>query len=133
MTDSTRSSVAKALRAAAPLAVTAFVVMLLLRFPPESYGFYPQCPIHQLFNLQCPGCGATRALTALLHGQITAAIHFNAPATMLFPVAPAYSIFVYTQFLRRKPIRCPNLPPTAIYAALAATVLFGVVRNLSSF
>jgi hypothetical protein len=133
MTDSTSSRVAKALRAAAPPAVAVFVVLLLLCFPPESYGFYPQCPLHQLFNLQCPGCGATRALTALIHGRIAAAIQFNPLATVLFPVVAVYSIFVYAQFVKRKPICWPDLPPTAIYAALAVTLLFGVTRNLSSF
>jgi hypothetical protein len=133
MTDSIRSRVAKVLRAAAPPAAVAFAVTLLLRFPPENFGFYPQCPLHQLLNLQCPGCGATRALTALLHGHIAAAIHFNPLATVLFPVVAVYGFFVYAQFLRRKPIRWPSLPPATIFTALAVTVLIGVVRNTSSF
>ncbi len=102
MTHSTRSRVANALRAAAPPAVIAFATATIVRFPPGHYGFYPQCPFHQLLSLQCPGCGATRALTALLHGQIAVAIHFNALATMLFPVVAVYGIFVYARFLRRK-------------------------------
>lgn len=27
------------------------------------------CVLHTLFNLYCPGCGGTRAISALLHGQ----------------------------------------------------------------
>ena len=133
MTHSTRSRVASALRAAAPPAVVALAVMLLLRFPPESCRFYPQCPFHQLLDLKCPGCGATRALADLLYGHLAAAIHFNALATLLFPVVAVYGIFVYAQFLRRKPICWPNLPPATIYTALSVTALFGVARNLSSF
>jgi Protein of unknown function (DUF2752) len=133
MIHSTRSRVANALRTAVPPAVVALAVMLLLRFSPESCRFYPQCPFHQLLGLQCPGCGATRALADLLHGHLAAAIHFNALATLLFPVVAVYGIFVYAQFLRRKPICRPNLPPATIYTALAVTALFGVARNLPSF
>jgi hypothetical protein len=113
--------------------VAALVAIVLLRFSPESYRFYPQCPFHQLLDLRCPGCGATRALASLLHGHIAVAIRFNALATLLFPVVAVYGISVYAQFLRRKHIRRPNLQPATIYTVLAVTVLFGVVRNLSSF
>ncbi len=133
MSHLTCSRPANVLRGAAPPAAAAFVVILLLRFPPESYGFYPQCPFHQLLGLQCPGCGATRALSALLHGHIAAAVHLNALATVLFPIVAIYGIFVYAQFLRRKPIHWPNLPPATLYTALAVTVLFGVARNLPWF
>ena len=133
MTHLIRSRVANPLRAAAPPVLVAFATAMLLRFPPGRYSFYPQCPFHQLLNLQCPGCGTTRALDAMLHGHLTAAIHLNPLATLLFPIAAVYSIFVYAQFLRRKPIHWPNLSPVTIYMALAVTVLFGVVRNIPSF
>ena len=62
------SRTADALRAAAPPAIIAFAATLLLRFPPAQYSFYPRCPVHQLLHLQCPGCGATRAIADILRG-----------------------------------------------------------------
>ena len=124
--------IANALRAAAPPAGIAFAVAILLRFPPERYSLYPQCPFRQLFNLQCPGCGATRALAALLRGDFAAAIHLNPLAAVLFPLAAAYGVVAYARFIKRLPIRL-HLPPVAVYAALAVTLLFGVIRNLPSF
>lgn len=59
---------------------------LLLRFPPERYGFWPACPFYALTGLQCPGCGATRALAALLRGNLVEAARFNALALGMLPV-----------------------------------------------
>lgn len=133
MSRSPRGRVASVLRAAMPLTGMAFATAILFRFPPERYSFYPQCPFHQLLDLQCPGCGATRALAALLHGDLAAAIHFNALATALFPLAAGYVIFAYTKYLKREPIHPHALPPATVYAALGVTLVFGVIRNLPLF
>src|SRR6478672_10439129 len=42
---------------------------ILYSTPPEQNRFAPPCLFHQMTGLQCPGCGATRALYALLHLQ----------------------------------------------------------------
>ncbi len=122
---------ADSLRAAAPPALVALAVTILLRFPPAQYSFYPQCPIRELFDLQCPGCGATRALAALLHGHFIEAMKFNALITLLLPFAAAYGIVCYIRLLQRKPIRWPQPPPAVLYAAFVITVVFTVIRNLA--
>ncbi len=38
---------------------------------------YPRCPVKMLTGLDCPGCGSTRALHALLHGRLLEAWQFN--------------------------------------------------------
>ncbi len=37
----------------------------------------PPCPLHALTGLYCPGCGSTRCLHALLHGDVTTAVAMN--------------------------------------------------------
>jgi hypothetical protein len=130
MRTSVCSQAANVLRAATPPAVLAFAFAILLRFPPWQCSFYPKCPINEFIHLQCPGCGATRAVAALLHGDIAAAIHFNALVTLLFPVAIVYGVALYIRFLRRLPTRCPNPPFAAVCALFAVTILFGVTRNI---
>jgi Protein of unknown function (DUF2752) len=126
----TRSRIADTVRAAVPPAVIALAATILLLFPPAHYSFYPQCPIYEYLHLQCPGCGATRALAALLHGHLAEAIHFNSLVTLLLPFAVTYGVLCYRRFLQRKPLRWPQPPPAAIYAALAIAAVFTVVRNL---
>ena len=122
--------IASIARAAAPLLVMAFATTVLLLFPPTRFRFYPQCPFHEYFHLQCPGCGGTRALAALLHGHLVEALLLNALITLLLPFAAAYGILCYNLFLQRKPLRWPHASPLAMHAAVALTAVFTVVRNL---
>jgi len=103
---------------------------VLLRFPPGQYSFYPQCPIYRYLHIQCPGCGTTRALAALLHGNVTEALRLNAFTTFLIPFAALYTAACYRRFLQRKPIQLPRLPHSAVYVTLALAAIFSIVRNL---
>jgi hypothetical protein len=127
---STHSRIANLVRAAAPLAVVTLAATVLLRYPPAQNSFYPQCPIHEYLHLQCPGCGATRALAALLGGHPVEAMHFNALATLLLPFAVTYGILCYHRFLQRRPIRWPQPTPIVTYASLIVAAVFTVIRNL---
>ncbi len=75
---------------ASMLAALAFLAVVLVRFPPDRYAIYPVCPIYHYLHLQCPGCGTTRALAALLHGHIAEAFHLNPFTTLLLPLALPY-------------------------------------------
>jgi hypothetical protein len=125
-----RIRIASIARAAAPLVVIALATAVLLLFPPAQFGFYPECPIRQYLHLQCPGCGGTRALAALLHGHLVEALHLNALITLLLPFAAPYGIRCYSLFLQRNPLRWPQASPLAMHAAAALTAVFTVVRNL---
>ena len=49
-------------------------------------GFGISCPIHSLTGFFCPGCGSTRAIKALINGDISLAFHNNA----LLLLSPAF-------------------------------------------
>jgi Protein of unknown function (DUF2752) len=118
------------LRAAAPLAIVAAVCGVLLRFPPAQNGFYPRCPVYESLHLRCPGCGSTRALAALLHGNFTEAIQLNGLTTLLVPIGAIYVLSWYFRFVRHDVDHWPQVPHVAIYAVLAVAILFTVARNL---
>jgi hypothetical protein len=130
MIPASRGRTADILRAAVPPAIIALGAILLLRFPPTQYNFYPQCPIHELFHLQCPGCGATRAIAAILHGHFIEAMSLNALITLLLPCVSAYGILCYCRLLQRKPLRRPQPPPAVLYALFSVTAVFTIIRNL---
>lgn len=50
------------------------------------------CPIRWAFGIPCAGCGMTRAVTALLHGDIAAALHFH-PLVFLLPIGVCVYFF----------------------------------------
>jgi Protein of unknown function (DUF2752) len=103
----------------------------LFRFSPEEYSFYPRCPFYALMHHYCPGCGATRAVAALLHGDVSAALHFNAAMTLLLPVLLWYFGRMYWTAARENRIDWPQVPQWSWKAALACVLLFAVARDLA--
>lgn len=53
---------------------------------PSHSGVYPQCLLYKLTGVYCAGCGATRALHALLHGRVLDALHDNALLVATLPL-----------------------------------------------
>ena len=98
-------------------------------FPPASHSFYPRCPLYMLTGWQCPGCGATRALYELLHGNIGAAWAYNQLFVALFPMLVITFAVQLCYFARHG--RWYVLPgqQKLVYAALIVAVCFGVARN----
>src|SRR5215468_12039931 len=39
-----------------------------------------RCPIAHLFHVPCPGCGMTRAVHLMLHGEVLRSLHMHALA-----------------------------------------------------
>jgi len=115
---------------AAVVSALAAMAVTLYRFSPESYGFYPQCPFHALTGLLCPGCGATRAVAALVHGNLAEAMRWNGLVVVLLPVGAAYGAWKYLQAVAGKPVVALEISNTAMFGMLGLALLFGIGRNL---
>ena len=103
---------------------------LLWRFPPASSRFYPRCPVYENFHIYCPGCGGTRAVSALLHGRLAEALQFNPLIVALLPLALAFAAVAWLRAIRDPEFRWPDVPGIWMKAALAAAIAFMVIRNL---
>ena len=103
---------------------------LLFWFPPEAHRFYPICPIYTYLGVLCPGCGATRALAALLHGELRQALALNALVVAALPLALAAGIRAYALAMRGERVCWPAVPNAALYSSLAAMAIFTVARIL---
>ncbi|MDD6437378.1 MAG: DUF2752 domain-containing protein [Prevotella sp.] len=58
--------------------ITGLVAVVVVYRMLSPYAWWmPQCPFHLLTGLQCPGCGFQRAMSALLHGHVVEAVHYN--------------------------------------------------------
>ena len=63
------------------------VAAAVFAFDPARVNIFPPCIFHRVTGLWCPGCGATRAMHQLVHGNLAAAFHFNPLAISILPVA----------------------------------------------
>lgn len=108
----------------------AAAALLLYRFPPQRYGFYPACPVYRYLHLYCPGCGSTRALSALLHGRFVEAVHYNPLFIVLLPLLVSFAAVAYWKAIARNEVKWPQLPTSAIIVLLAIMGVFTIVRNL---
>ena len=53
---------------------------------PNRHAVYPQCLLYNATGIYCAGCGATRAIHALLHGRVIEALHDNALFVAALPL-----------------------------------------------
>jgi len=62
---------------------------------PNHHAVYPQCWLYNTTGIYCAGCGATRAVHALLHGRVLDALHDN----VLFVSALPLLVFVIGSYV----------------------------------
>ena len=101
-------------------------------FNPSTHGFYPICLFHRITGWNCPGCGGTRSLYALLHGDWRLALKDNALFIALLAAAVVRGIWFAAKRIRRQPVG-NFLPVNILWALLAIAAVFAVLRNLPAF
>ena len=95
---------------------------VLLFFDPRKEAWFPKCAFFQITHLYCPGCGNTRALYHLVHGDFLQSIRNNC---LLIPVIVTLIILLIFPRL--------TIEKTVCYTVLIITILFFVLRNIPFF
>lgn len=98
------------------------VCIVVAKFDPSQFGFYPRCFFHQATGLHCPGCGVTRALHHLLNGRVDQAFFMN---PLLFLAMPFLVLLIFIPSLTRRPM----VP----FLAALILISYGILRNIPSF
>ena len=106
----------------------------LFTIDPSRHAVYPQCLLYNATGLYCAGCGATRALYALLHGRILTALHDNVLFIALLPLV-LYALGTYVgRAWRTHAWPAIQVDPTRLLrrgiAAFLVIVIFMIARNL---
>lgn len=101
----------------------------LFIFEPGRTGFFPICIFRFLTGLTCPGCGTTRALHEILHGDFQAALMLNPLLLLALPFL-LYAFLRYSVIVMRGGVPRRNvLPASYIYAIFFVVVGFWIFRN----
>ena len=105
---------------------------VLFFFDPGTHAFYPVCLFHAMTGLNCPGCGMTRALSALLHGNFLLALKDNSLFVLTLAGLLIWSVRLALLKMRNRPVTF-NVPPKFLWTFLALALVFAVLRNLPGF
>lgn len=101
----------------------------LFVFEPGKTGFFPACPFRMLTGFTCPGCGTTRALHQILHGDFAAAFVLNPVLVLAIPFL-VFALLRYSVIVMRGGVPRPNaLPAPFIYVIFVVIVSFWIFRN----
>jgi hypothetical protein len=99
-------------------------------FNPTTAGFFPVCPLYALTGFACPGCGMTRGLHALLHGDVLGALDYNLllPGILFFFGYLFVSLFL--TFARGRGLDFKIFTPLVIWGFFGFAFVFTILRNL---
>ena len=100
----------------------------------RKYGSPIPCVFYELTGFYCAGCGATRALDALVHFRISDAVGYNIFFVIVLPVVAYYGLKQYVAFVFGKdilPFPAPGLKTARIVFVLI--ILFAVLRNIPTY
>ena len=111
-------------RACGPAVPVALPLLwLLYHHSPESPGsLWPVCLFHCFTGLHCPGCGGTRALYWLLHGDLSRSLRCN--ILLLLLAGSLLALWGFSSLARK---------PAFVFGVAGAEVLFFLLRNLPCF
>jgi hypothetical protein len=124
-----KAIIERTLAAGTVAAILAALVLVRQINPSESH-LFPFCPFHALTNLNCPGCGATRGMHALLNGDVLTALRFNLLLVIFAPLI-FYAVLSLLFFaMRGRGLAFPIKSPNAAWWFAILLLVFGVVRNL---
>lgn len=91
------------------------------------------CIFHAVTGMQCPGCGVTRMLSALLHGDWRGAWESNAAVLTLSPVLAGLVGLSLVRWIRTGSARLPRWADAVTVVCVVLLLLFTVARNLPAF
>lgn len=114
------------------LVLIACLLWMLYRLIPISLGkFLLPCVVNSIFGLYCPGCGGTRAVSALFHGKFITSFIYHPLVLYTAVVAGWFLISQSIERISKHRIRIGlKYRDGYIWAALGILIINFLVKNM---
>ena len=113
------------------LALALAVGLILYRFSPTAYWFWPKCPVKLITGLSCPACGIQRFIHALTNGNVREALAYNYYLVYALPYAMCVVTAYYLPQSRLKDRMTEIFEgKTAVWLYIITFCIWFVFRNI---
>ena len=110
------------------LGIGAFVSV---KFGLGGDSWLPGCMFRELTGLHCPGCGMTRAVQAVVHGEMAKAFRFNPLGMILLPLVGVGICMEMLGWARGRPLPFRSVRGVwGVWTVAGVVALFWILRNL---
>lgn len=110
------------------VASLAFVYYLL-----HQAGIAIPCIFLKQTGLKCPGCGITRMLVALIHGEFEKAFYYNAFTLTILPFMIGYFTYKSIKYLKTGNVEYQKAEEIFFIILAAVAIVFAIIRNTSIY
>ena len=87
------------------------------------------CFFNLFFDVQCPGCGATRMILALVKLDFRSAFHYNPFLLVTFPIIFLIIVCSEVAYIRHGSRLLGGLK-LLVWLELISALIFGILRNI---
>lgn len=88
------------------------------------------CIFHVITNLDCPGCGVTRMLFAVLNLEFKLAFHYNFAIMLASPLLLFLSVQAIIYYIKEGVFYTSKRQSNIIWGLILYFLLFMVIRNI---
>lgn len=97
---------------------------------PSKHTFFPKCAFHMATGYSCPGCGSSRALYQLTHGNVLEALRLN-PGIMFLLGMGVTDFGRYIRSVKlSEPFQTVFANVRLVIGLVVGMLLYAVARNL---
>lgn len=97
---------------------------------PSEHSFFPKCSFYVATGFSCPGCGSTRALFHLTHGNVLEALRLNPGLMALITLGLTDYIRFVVSVIHGNPFQTLFGRLKLLGALMGVMLVYGVIRNL---
>jgi Protein of unknown function (DUF2752) len=115
----------------AVLALVGGFCVLTYLVPPDAGSFLPRCTLHETTGLHCPGCGGSRAVYALMHGDLLQAAAYNLYFVLALPFLLWWGGYGVWATIQGKLFGPPRMRPWLYTFIWVTLIAFSILRNIN--